>query len=87
MSKKQRIRALETRVAELVQQMDRLQAWIETMQAERKPTPYPVAGKTITSGDPPGFVCWDDIDSGTTFELPPDAMITLTSTDGLGRSD
>ena len=84
MSKKQRIRALETRVAELVQQVDRLQAWIEAMQAKR--TLYPMAGRTITGDDPPEFACCDGA-GGTTCELPPGTLVTLTSTDGLGRRD
>ena len=86
MSKKQRIKALEARVAELEQQVERLQAWTEALQADRAPTPYPIAGRTITGDNPPEFACCDGA-GGTTCELPPGTLVTLTSTDGLGRSD
>ena len=86
MSKKQRIRVLEARVEELEREVERLRAWIETMQAKQAPTPYPTAGQTITGDNPPEFACWDGA-GGTTCELPPGTLVTLTSTDGLGRSD
>ena len=87
MSKKQRVKALEARVAELERQVERLRTWIEALQAERIPRgePWPNAGETITGDDPPLFSC-DGTDS-TVYHLSPDAMITLTSMDGLRRND